>query len=119
MTRQWSEWREHTAGEPCPIPNAKAGEYEVRTEHGVCTQSNKHAAQLRNVWQNGFITHYRVLLPEPVKDWESVARDLADASQEAKLQIEYLEHRFVITGTGRTTLVKINSALNTYEEMKK
>jgi hypothetical protein len=116
MTRQWSEWREHTAGETCPIPDAKAGGFWIMQLDGYASKP-EYSDAIECAWHN--ITHYRVLLPEPVKDWESVARELSEAAYEAKLQIEYLEHRFVITGTGRATLAKINAALNTYEEMKK
>ncbi len=27
---EWTEWKPHKPGDPCPIPDAKAGEYKLR-----------------------------------------------------------------------------------------
>jgi hypothetical protein len=72
-----TEWIKHEPG-PCPIPNAKAGEWEYKT--AVNPTGWKAIADAKNystAWHHGTITHYRLL--KPAVDWQAIADELASA----------------------------------------
>lgn len=60
----WSEWKEHNGGE-CPIPDAKAWEWEGRTSSGSYGGGFLPArgSFWRNVGNCSDITHYRTRVP--------------------------------------------------------
>jgi hypothetical protein len=74
-----TEWIKHEPG-PCPIPNAKAGEWEYKT--AVNPTGWKAIADAKNystAWHHGTITHYRLI--KPAVDWQAIAeqwRGIAD-----------------------------------------
>ena len=82
---KFGPWIKHQAGEPCPIPHANAGDYELRFLNGDESDSTYNA----DWWSGGYdswrgqsgpntdITHYR--LRKPPVDWKAIADELATA----------------------------------------
>jgi hypothetical protein len=68
-----SEWIAHKHGH-CPIPDAKAGEWEYKTIGGTIVATANWDA-IGYPWEE--ITHYRLIKPDV--DWQEIADDLADA----------------------------------------
>lgn len=66
----WGPWQEHTPGQPCPIPDAKAGEYMLRTTDGLWNAPSFTNAVDFN-WKR--VSSYR--LRKPAVDWEALARE--------------------------------------------
>jgi hypothetical protein len=83
---EWTDWIEHKCGE-CPIPDAKAGDYQIRFRDGCKTKSSELTPASTWFWgedDSKTITHYR--LRKPAIDWkaraeaaEVIAAELAEA----------------------------------------
>ena len=81
---KWTDWIPHVAGDPCPIPTAKAGDFWFRTQDGEEQHIKSENGDYWN-WSHGpdgpvegrKITHYRIRLPSP--DWKGIAEELAAA----------------------------------------
>lgn len=65
--RQWGPWIEWAGGE-CPIPDAKAGEYQLRFSHSTRTDNNPIGLPKHYAWKMNaagcVITAYRVRRPD-------------------------------------------------------
>ena len=72
---RWSDWIETVPGEPCPIPDAKGGEYQIRWGNGMETSGLVRASfwsrGTRDWWKQENPDHscniiaYRTLIKEP------------------------------------------------------
>ena len=77
---QWTDWIEHKAGDPCPIPDAKACEYKIKFSDGSLSVSSDSSPAIGWRWDYdgyGAITHYR--LRKPPVDWKGIAEKRGDA----------------------------------------
>jgi hypothetical protein len=70
-----TDWIKHEPG-ACPIPDAKAGEFEIMWEGKPFKVHDSLDAEDAMGWTKGYITHYR-LLP-PAVAWQAIADELAD-----------------------------------------
>jgi hypothetical protein len=79
---EWGEWILHKAGEPCPIPDAKAWEWGYRhVDLGdIKATFDGGNGGYEGIWTNS-ITHYRVR--KPAIDWKQIAGELAGALESA------------------------------------
>jgi hypothetical protein len=71
-----TDWIEHKPG-PCPIPDAKAGEYEIMWDNGEVAPLDVPPTQVSNSWKQGAFTHYRIIKPDV--DWQAIADELVSA----------------------------------------
>lgn len=94
-------WIKHDGG-PCPIPDAKAGEWEYRYGgNRLVSAANAAASYNPRWWQE--ITHYRIIKPE--SDYKSLL-------EQAVARIKKLEAEL------RTSLLVTATTRNVYQEAK-
>lgn len=117
---EWTDWIPHVAGDPCPIPTVKAGEFELRFADGISEVGFFDASWWSVGWDSwrgnnkpGLnITHYRLRNPSP--DWKGIADELATALFELLSTINAPE-----TKRGSAARSDAASTLTRYHELIK
>jgi len=84
--KECGPWIPHKAGEPCPIPDAKAGEFEIEFQDGSKLRSKFEPmfwwwnSRVKPPHGDKNIVAYRLFKPSP--DWKAIAGELAEVLQE-------------------------------------